>query len=1070
MYSNTNDHAKATQRSNDNVFGNHPLDSEQESDGGVLQMKAPVPLQLTSEDPDPPVAGNDDTVETAEIGPGDSGNNDTSSLDGSDDDPIQAKAAKSPLQLQKADTSVQLQGAKAPLQLQRSNAPLQLQHSNAPIQLQKSPKVPFKIKFKGDVTDKELQQIAMRQVFGGIIPNIKWSNFKPKYSASESPVTVTFSMDLLKKHRSQVNSGKGIDTDGNGGVKGADARKKEFKKKASPKEKGDIYNEIDRRYYEATGIKPGTKIKNTSKDKGKKELWLQIQDEVLFQHEYIKNLPPNVKKFIRYTTNGKVLTPEDYEKLFRIAKMVEKLPTDLAQDYLSKVNAATTDLDKFEESLHNHVTKKAEEKIITEETLANKKKLDGLESIYKKYRLYITMISTPPTPMGGLSGLYTSRRASKLRAEIDAAVKKHKFSGFSDFEAWIKKYEKSFEKQSQVIAMNALAKMDGTLYKEQQKYSDNKQLTDLHNLIKAGKSKKELSQGGYAIFHDDGLPSDKQIDLNALKKIKDPKALGAFLQMKVAERKSDVAKARGHIDKDSHVIYRLDKMLPEFFLKQGIQKDSIHQMIIEDKIKSDMIKKLVIGITAAIIAIALAVISFGTAVPAIVAAGAAAAGFGMGAVMAFEEYKNYVMENNLANVGMVDDPSVVWLIVAVVGAALDLGAAVKAISAIGKTATGVKTAKDLAKLQKALDAAEAAGQLDAKISKAVILAAKAKVGLDAARDGLTTILTNGKGLKNFLDPQVYKELVKMARFKAQQGVADFSMYLLELRKMRKVAKLGDLSPEELIQAKKAWAEGRALASVTDDALKGADKLIKPVKSSVMKRIAGDAKFAFTHTDDELRAIIAKGKEAGLSMKDIEHLVFASCRKDKPLNAIQLMDQIDFHKYLKQRGFPAKFRNMADFKQFTNSLKDEFRAIGVATDDVRIQGSAVRSPKAGDIDAAAMISQSDFNNLIRRVYATKLKEGGVALDISKFTDDELLKLAQRIEANPKNFNGVARNDFHFNFVNKVLQPVPKKKAVIKVLKLDQLLAKLQQQFPHLNIDNFTIQVRGGKYDSHPFWKL
>ncbi len=1069
MYSN-NDHAKAAPSSNVNVFGNHPLDSESESDGGPMQMRSAVPLQLTADDPDPPVSGNTENIESAEIGPGDASSTNDAASQGSGDEPIQAKLAGGPLHLQGSDAPAQLQRSNAPAQLEQFNAPFQLQTSNGPLQLQESPKVPFQITFKGTVSAQELQQIAMKQVFGGIIENIKWTNFKPKYDASESPVTITFSMDLLKKHRSAVNSGKGIDTDESGGVKGADARKKEFKKSASGSEKGAIYQEIDRRFFEATGDKSGTKITKSAKDKGKRELWLQIQDEVLFQHEYIKNLPPHVKKFIRYSTNGRVLTPDDYEKLFRIAKMIEKLPADLSQDYLSKVNAATTDLDKFEESLHNHIVSKAEEKILSEDTMVNKMKLAGLEEIYKKYRLYLTLIGTPSTPMGGMSGLYTARRASKLRTEIDTALKtQHNFSGIAEFESWIKKYEQSFEKMSQAIALNTLDKMGGTLYKEQQRYNDQAELTALHNLIQAGKSKKDLAQS-YAIFHDDGLPADKQIDINALKVITDPKTLGAVLLGKVAERKADLDKARGHIAKDSNVIYRLDKMMPQFFLQQNIQKDSIHQMIVEDKIKSDFIKKLVIGITAAIVAIALAVVSLGTAVPAIVAAGAAAAGFGMSAVLAYDEYKNYVIGNNLANVGMADDPSIVWLIVAVVGAALDLGAAVKAISAIGKAAKGVKTAKDLAAFEKVLQQAEAMGQIDSKISKAVILAAKARVGFDAAQDGLSTILANGKGLKNFMDPDVYGALVKMAKFKAQQGVADFSIYLLDLQKMRKVAKLGDLTPEELVQVKKAWAEGRALASVTDDALKGADALVKPVKASVMKRIAGDAKFAFTHTDDELRAFIAKAKEAGLTQKDIEHLVFTSCRKDKPLNSIQLMDQVDFYKYLKQRGFPAKFKNMDDFKQFTSYLKDEFRGIGVAADDVRIQGSAVRSPKAGDIDAAAMISQSDFNNLIRRIYATKLKEGGVALDISKFTDDELLKLAQRIEANPKNFNGVARGDFHFNFTNKILQPVPRKKAVIQALKLDEVLAKLQKQFPHLNIDNFTIQVRGGKYDSHPFWKL
>ena len=90
-------------------------------------------------------------------------------------------------------------------------------------------------------------------------------------------------------------------------------------------------------------------------------------------------------------------------------------------------------------------------------------------------------------------------------------------------------------------------------------------------------------------------------------------------------------------------------MMPQFFARQHIEPGSIHESIIKDKMKEDAIKKIVVGILVAIAAIALTVISLGTATPALVAAGAAAGAFGISAYQAFEEYKEYTQDQKLAD-------------------------------------------------------------------------------------------------------------------------------------------------------------------------------------------------------------------------------------------------------------------------------------------------------------------------------------------------------------------------------------------------------------------------------------
>ena len=194
------------------------------------------------------------------------------------------------------------------------------------------------------------------------------------------------------------------------------------------------------------------------------------------------------------------------------------------------------------------------------------------------------------------------------------------------------------------------------------------------------------------------------------------------------------------------------------------------------------------------------------------AAGAAAGAFGISAYMAYEEVKNYVQDKKLADVGLVDDPSIIWVVVAIAGAALDAGAAVKAIRAIGPLARAVNTGGDLVTFNKAVRALEEIGEIDAKIARAAERAVAAKKGYQEASSELTKTMA-GKAYSfpgPFTDPDVYKALVKMARAKFKEIGNNGLIFIEEIKKARALAKLGEMTPEELAKVKQAWAEGKAL--------------------------------------------------------------------------------------------------------------------------------------------------------------------------------------------------------------------------------------------------------------------
>ena len=803
--------------------------------------------------------------------------------------------------------------------------------------IQRQPKkknyVPYQIHVKQPMTPEEFRVVAMRQIFGGVLKNVEWQNVKKSYVPENSPYTVQVDIYLLKQQRGEASRERGITVGEGGSVTGAKERAKTFHAGAESDEKSALMKEVDRRYFEAVGDKTKTSIK--SGERGKAELWRVIRDEVLFQNEYIANLPPPVKELIKFGTSGKDLTPTDYDKVFAIAKKIEKMPAGQASDFASRVTATTTDLDVFEASLDKYLAEVAARDTQNKERDKIFTKLVGLEELYKKYKLYKTLLSAGGGLAiagrypggGGGGGIVTTREALKMGQELETELQAHGFgqhgvAALTDFEEYIKKFERAFEAEAANIAKDLLAKFAGKLYMESERLKDQGEVHDLHQKLggvrasyaefdvnaqivneyvkaeeareqsrlpgqghlrpsntttaseaaaarnraeaarAAAQSQVKGMSGAHPIFEEEGLPDDKRLDKVALAKASESQ-LGGLLQAQIQRRMHDIGEAKAQIDDKPELIYKMQKLFPQFYAQQGIRPGSIHDMIIQDKMRSDLIMKIVKGIAIAIVAIALAVVTFGTATPAIIAAGAAIAGAGLGVYQAYESYQEYVQEKDLADVGFAKDPSIVWLVIAVAGAALDMAAAVKAVSALGKAAQTLEAGGDLKAFMNVVKQLEEEKEITANIARAAERAAAARKGFAEASGELSKALGKAYSLPGpFTDPEVYKALVKMAREAIKTKVYDASKFLEELKLARVQAKLGDLKPEELAKVKQAWEEARLLEAAEKARYENLLKQIPdPTKLDALIAKAGDGerleRLLKAFPEAELETIFAK---------------------------------------------------------------------------------------------------------------------------------------------------------------------------------------------------------------------
>ena len=755
--------------------------------------------------------------------------------------------------------------AGAPAQSKRDSAPIQ--RNKSPGKTQKKSYVPYQVTVDHVMTQDEFKTAAMTQVFGGPLTGLVWQNLRDQYTPDHSPYVLQVEVSLLKQLRGNVNRTRGIDTDDQGNVSGASERWAEFDASAASGDRTAVYAEIDRRYHAAAGtnqkIKPG--------EEGKAALWRSIRDEVLFQRAYLGNLPPQVAALIKVGIKGRPLTPADYDRLFRIAKRIEGMPPGQASDYASKITASTDDLATFEAALDAYATEMTARGKQDEERQAVQLKLAGLEGLYQTYRSWKEAVAADAraaaaaqgAAQAGVGPVMVPSLSAGIADQLDAQLKANGFASVGEFVGFIDKFTVSFEQGAAVLAKDYLDRYSGYLYRQQERYSDPGEAAGLYQALapfrgdyddfqnnaaiankwvaqkqddvpgnwqqiyapdaisddvgqaaytraSQAKAAAQADLGALAqqhpIFNEAGLPQDKHIDKVKLATASQDQ-LGAVVQAQIARRAGDIAEARGELAGKPSVIYKMTKLFPQFYAEMGISPGSIYDMIIQDKMHEDAIAKLVGGILLAIVGVALAVISGGTATPAVVAAGAGIAGAGLSAYMVHDQYEEYVQDKHLAGAGLADDPSVAWLVVAIVGAGLDMGAAAKAVGKLGAAAKALDAGGELVDFSKAVEALQQAGEIDARIAAATERAAAARKAFSAASEDLGRALAKAYSLPGpFTDPEVYKALVKMAMAKIRQGMAQASIWIDELRTARTAAKLGEMAPDELAAAKKAWEE------------------------------------------------------------------------------------------------------------------------------------------------------------------------------------------------------------------------------------------------------------------------
>ena len=197
---------------------------------------------------------------------------------------------------------------------------------------------------------------------------------------------------------------------------------------------------------------------------------------------------------------------------------------------------------------------------------------------------------------------------------------------------------------------------------------------------------------------------------------------------------TNIAETRDLLKNHQLNIWKLDTVVAGTKESMGVEDKSLRGRALAEKVAKENWGEAVIKVVVAVLALALGLLAAiptgGSSLAAGVAVAAAVGSAGLSVGIAYSDFKEYMIQSALAGTDFdkaraisAEEPSLFWLAISIIGAAIDVGAAVKAFQALGPAARAAREAKRLATLGKASasDIAKGDKALDQLVERADVI-------------------------------------------------------------------------------------------------------------------------------------------------------------------------------------------------------------------------------------------------------------------------------------------------------------------------------------------------------------
>ncbi len=683
-------------------------------------------------------------------------------------------------------------------------------------------------------------------------------------------------------------------------------------KKFSSNERKAIDEEAYNRFWEKTGHNRGKRLGSTGNDAEMAKYLKGIRDDVVRERVLIDALPENVRAAIMDERTAATLDPRDYQAVLRIANQLSTLTPEELAEYRSRSTLDTQDFREIEQSVQAFIAQRKARMANEADRRKTATQLYGLEKLYTLYKAFLphryAYANDPAKHGGGYIDPTDTQRMLAIEAgdAFEDALHAAGFSTIDEFEVLIHTYTHAFRNEAVQLTYEVLDRYKHMLLEERERYSHADELGKLMQAVAETGARdkytpylhtanpeqsKQADNRAVPTFqvpqtsHVDALKPDPEAIPRAMFQIaeEDVTALAgtypllgdrdfprasiakATSQLEVeriiaeyvSARVNSIDNTRADIEEDNDRVFLLDSLIALAKKQQNITEGSVLNAIVDDEVGSIKAIKFLKNLVLSIVAIA---VSFAGPIGQLVA-------FGISAYMAADEYKTYLSESDAHAVGLLaEDPNFAWVVVAIVGAGIDLAVLAHSAKAIKPVVEAFEIGEEAGNVV-ALEARLAKlTEVEESLKSTILNAAKARSERIAAWKALGS--TGGKlfDITGAVSEMAAK-LTSAVYYSIKSGIREFQLFVKTREAFDLIGDVAKLAPEELAKLKQAYVQAV----------------------------------------EDVEAIAAHGK--GLGMTDEEVEAFVQLRPSQPKNsAADLKLEMSAWKATDQGGLPTSSLN------------------------------------------------------------------------------------------------------------------------------------------------------------------
>ncbi len=250
--------------------------------------------------------------------------------------------------------------------------------------------------------------------------------------------------------------------------------------------------------------------------------------------------------------------------------------------------------------------------------------------------------------------------------------------------------------------------------------------------------------------------------------------------------------------------------------------------------------------------------------------------------------------------------------------------------------------------------------------------------------------------------------------------------------------------------------------------------LKAVVDNVKSRVRRNSgKFAYNYSDQDAAQIYDAARDRGIADNVTADLMYTGSRTRKPRTATVLIQEMaNWQDVVLERGYPHRFDDEETFGDFSARLHALLDEKGLPHDDVRIQGSSLRSALAGDVDIAVMVTPAYFMGFMVGKYAGRFKyhdehaeeaKRGQPVDFTTMSYRGFVEMGHQIIDKKGKIYKSTSNARKTAYV--IVQGLISGKDN-RLPDLKAVTVKFASEFPEQNVEAVSMVVKGGEFDMEP----